>query len=101
MRFFNFFSKKKNIVRKRKGNPDVYRIQNEDERMNWGMEKARLTLHYFEDCLTKPKKGQHYFSIKARIVDNETTEHIWLNDPSFDNQGNIFGTVGNEPINIS
>jgi uncharacterized protein YegJ (DUF2314 family) len=101
MRFLKIFSKKKNSVRKRKGNPDVYGIASEDERMNWGMDKARLTLHYFEDCLVKPKKGQQYFSIKVRIVDNEKTEHIWLNDPNFDNQGNIFGTVGNEPIDVS
>ncbi len=32
------FGKKKN-VRKREGNPDVYDMPSENERMNWGMEK--------------------------------------------------------------
>ena len=34
-------------VTTRKGNPDVLDVSTKDERMNWGMEKARLTLHYF------------------------------------------------------
>ena len=46
-----FFSKKKKI-RKREGNPDVYMLPNENERMNWGMEKAKLTLHYLHIFLS-------------------------------------------------
>lgn len=94
------FGKKKDII-KREGNPDVYNMPNENERMNWAMEKARLTLHYFEACLANPKEGQDYFSIKARIEDNGNVEHIWLRDSSFDNDGNIFGVVGNEPIQVT
>lgn len=94
------FRKKKENIRKREGNPDIYNMATENERMNWAMEKSRLTLHYFEKCLQNPKDGQQYFSIKARIEDNEKTEHIWLTDPSYDNEGNIFGTVGNEPIDV-
>lgn len=97
--FDKLFGKKKNIV-KREGNPDVYNMPNENERLNWAMEKARLTLHYFEACLTNPKDGQEYFSIKARIEDNGKTEHIWLRESSFDGDGNIFGIVGNEPIDV-
>ncbi|QWX84653.1 DUF2314 domain-containing protein [Cellulophaga sp. HaHaR_3_176] len=97
--FDKLFGKKKNIV-KREGNPDVYNMPNENERLNWAMEKARLTLHYFETCLTNPKDGQEYFSIKARIEDNGKTEHIWLRESSFDEDGNIFGIVGNEPIDV-
>lgn len=93
------FGSKKN-VRKREGNPDVYMMPNESERMNWGMEKARLTLHYFIECVKNPKEGQQYFSIKARIEDNGKTEHIWLMEPNFDNEGNIYGIIGNEPIDV-
>ncbi|TPN86876.1 YegJ family protein [Aquimarina algicola] len=100
MGFFRKLFGKKDNVRQREGLPDVYDIPNEDERMNWGMEKARLTLHYFQECLQNPKIGQDYFSIKARIEDNGMIEHIWLTDPSFDNEGNIFGVVGNEPIDV-
>ncbi len=97
--FKKLFGKKDN-VRKREGNPNVYDLPNENDRMNWAMEKARLTLHYFEECLQNPKGGQEYFSIKARIEDNGKVEHIWLTDPSFDQEGNIFGVVGNEPIDV-
>ena len=93
-----FGSKKE--VRKREGNPDVYNLPNEDERMNWGMQKSRLTLHYFKACLEAPKDGQQYFSVKARIEDNGMVEHIWLMEPSFDDDGNIFGVIGNEPIDV-
>lgn len=88
-------------VRTRKGNPDVLNISTENERMNWGMEKAKLTLHYFEACLQAPKPGQAYFSIKVKIADQGKVEHIWLNNPSFDEDGNLFGEVGNLPIDIS
>lgn len=91
------FGKKKNI-RKRKGNPDVYDMPN--ERMNWAIEKAKLTFQYFKECLTDPKNGQQYFSIKARIEDNGKVEHIWLREPNFDSDGNIYGIVGNEPIDV-
>ena len=93
------FGKKKEI-RKREGNPNVYNIPNENERMNWAMEKARLTFHYFKECVENPKHGQQYFSVKARIEDNDKAEHIWLMEPNFDKEGNIYGVVGNEPIDV-
>lgn len=97
--FKRLFGKKEN-VRTRKGSPDVYNLPSEDDRMNWAMEKSRLTLHYFKECLGSPKAGQEHFSIKARIEDNEKVEHIWLTEPSFDGQGNIFGVIGNDPIDV-
>lgn len=100
MGFFTKLFGKKEAIRKREGNPDVYDMPSENERMNWAMEKARLTLHYFEECIVAPKNGQQYFSVKARIEDNGKTEHIWLMEPNFDGEGNIFGTVGNEPIDV-
>lgn len=100
--FSRLFGKKKNKdnVRARKGQPDVIDIRSEDEKMNWGMEKARLTLHYFEQCLQSPSPSQQYFSIKVKIEDGGKIEHIWLTQPSFDEEGNLFGVVGNEPIDV-
>ncbi|MBU2997137.1 DUF2314 domain-containing protein [Cellulophaga baltica] len=100
MGFLNKLFGKKDNVRKRKGNPDVYDMPNENERMNWAMEKARLTLHYFKKCLANPKPSQDYFSVKAKIEDGTKVEHIWLMNPSFDNEGNVYGTIGNEPIDV-
>jgi uncharacterized protein YegJ (DUF2314 family) len=93
-----FGTKKK--VRKRDGNPDVYDTSKDNDNMNWAMEKAKFTMHYFKKCLAHPKEGQVYFSIKARIEDLGKIEHIWLMDPSFDLDGNIYGVIGNEPIDV-
>ncbi len=100
--FSKLFGKKKDTkkFRNRTNEPVVVDVQSEDEKMNWAIEKSRLTLHYFEDCLKSPKEGQQYFSIKVKIEENEKVEHIWLSDPNFDDEGNLFGIVGNEPIDV-
>lgn len=92
------FGKKKVIDRE--GEPSMVYIPNEDERMNWAIEKANLTLWYFEESLRNPKHYQNYFSIKVCIMDGEIGEHIWLIEPHFDEDGNLFGTVGNEPVDV-
>ena len=81
-------------------NPPIVDVRNEDERMNWGIEKAKLTLNYFRTCLQKPKPGQGYFSVKVRFEDRGMVEHIWLNNPHFDEDGNLFGVVGNQPRDV-
>lgn len=105
MRIFKkLFGRKKvteKIVEKRKGQPDVHYIADEDERMNWAMEKAKLTFGYFKECVQNPKENQAYFSVKARIEDNGIIEHVWLGEPNFDADGNIYGIVGNLPTNVT
>ncbi|RBQ03142.1 YegJ family protein [Pedobacter miscanthi] len=91
---------KKN-VEERKDEPDMVYIPSEDERMNWAIEKANLTLWYFEKSLANPQPHHVYFSIKVHIIDGENSEHIWLTEPHFDDEGNLFGTVGNEPVSVS
>ena len=90
---------KKN-VEERKGEPDLVYIPNEDERMKWAIEKARLTLWYFEESLANPQPHHAYFSVKVHIIDGKNSEHIWLTEPHFDDEGNLFGTVGNEPVDV-
>jgi len=87
-------------VRKREDNPDVYDVPSEDGAMAWGIEKANLTLGYFQQSLARPRPDQQYFSVKAEIHDGPNVEHIWLTEPHFDADGNMFGTVGNEPIDV-
>lgn len=87
------------IVR-RDENPDVVRVSGEDERMEWAIEKANHTLHYFKDCLSNPKSNQNYFSLKARIEDGQSIEHIWLGDPEYDAEGSFYGIVGNVPLSL-
>ena len=65
----NIFGKKK--VVDREGEPTMVYVPTEDERMNWAIEKANLTLWYFEESLKSPRNYQNYFSIKVRIMDGE------------------------------
>ena len=102
----NFFKKlfakntDQEVVTKRENHPHVYHIPDESERMNAGMEKARHTISYFKRSLTTPQSHQQYFSLKAKIVDGNMIEHIWLTDVTFDDSDNFYGHIGNEPLNV-
>ena len=96
-----FGKKKEDIkIRERDNQPNVIDVHNEEENMNWAMEKSRLTLHHFKKCLNHPRPNQQYFSIKVRIEDANRVEHIWLNEPSFDDDGHLYGVVGNDPVDV-
>lgn len=79
---------------------NIVNIGNENEKMNSGIEKAKLTLNYFKESLKKPKAGQVYFSVKVKFTDKGMAEHIWLVEPEFDTDGNLFGKVGNVPRDV-
>ncbi|MBW8683968.1 YegJ family protein [Chitinophaga rhizophila] len=79
----------------------VVHIADDDERMNWAIEKAIATLHYFQDNLLQPDPVQQYFSVKVLIDDGVNREHLWLTSPSFDDEGNLYGIVGNKPVYVN
>ena len=85
----------------RKGQADVYRVADEEERMNVAIEKARLTLNYFKQSLIAPRPDQEFFSLKVCIVDGDHAEHIWLDDVSFDSSNIFYGKVGNNPMSVA
>lgn len=99
MGLFSKIFGKKNVV-ERQDEPDMVRVAHEDEGMNWAIEKAKLTLWYFATCLQNPQPHQSYFSVKVKIIDGDNLEHIWLTDPHFDEEGHLFGTVSNEPVEV-
>lgn len=83
----------------RNGEPAVHTVSGEDSAMNAAIAQARSTVDTFIASLQNPGQNQTYFSIKARIVDGEYSEHIWLYDVRFD--GNQFqGKIGNNPLNV-
>src|SRR4051812_9160397 len=79
----------------------VVNVANDDVHMNWAIEKARATLHYFQNSLIAPGANQQYFSVKVLIEDGTNNEHLWLTSPSFDDEGNLFGIVGNKPVYVT
>lgn len=97
--FSKIFGRGKVVERKKE--PELVYIPDQDEKMTWAIEKARLTLWHFEESLKTPQYGQQHVSIKVKIEDGDQVEHIWLDDPDFDNDGNLFGIVGNTPVNVN
>jgi uncharacterized protein YegJ (DUF2314 family) len=79
----------------------VVNVAGDDERMNLAIEKARATLHYFQNSLIAPLPYQQYFSVKVLIEDGQYNEHLWLTTPSFDDEGNLYGVVGNKPVSVT
>lgn len=101
--FSRLFSSKKRDIKHtfRSGEPDVFGIESDDDKMNWAIEKAQLTLDYFIASLSDTTFSGRYVSAKVKIKDGESVEHIWLTNPEFDIEGNLFGVIGNVPLNIS
>lgn len=81
--------------------PGIIFISGEDEQMAWAIEKAGLTLWYCIESLKNPQPEQTAFSVKIKIANETHIEHIWLTDPEFDDEDNLFGTVGNDPGNVT
>ncbi len=79
----------------------VVDVPGEDDTMNWAIEKANWTLGYFKESILNPKEHQNYFSIKAKLIDGDYVEHMWLINPSFDEDGNLFGELNNVPNNLN
>jgi uncharacterized protein YegJ (DUF2314 family) len=74
-------------------------VSGEDPEVNSAIAQARSTVDTFITSLQNPGQNQTYFSIKAKIVDGEHSEHMWLYDVGFD--GNQFqGKIGNNPLNV-
>lgn len=83
----------------REGEPSVHMVSGEDPEMNSAMEQARASVTTFITSLRNPGQHQTYFSVKAKIVDGEHSEHIWLYDVSYEE--NLFmGKIGNTPLNV-
>lgn len=79
---------------------NVFNASKEDLQMNWAMEKARLTIDYFRDCLREPQPGQYGLSLKVRLEDGQGTEHMWLHDLSLDDDGLFYGVIDSEPVTV-
>lgn len=79
----------------------VFNAGKADAQMNWAMEKARLTIGYFKDCLQHPMESQYGHSLKVRLDDANGTEHIWLHDLSLDEDGLFYGVIDGDPVTVT
>jgi uncharacterized protein YegJ (DUF2314 family) len=91
------FGRKKKGDLPRHGVPHKIPAPSESERMQWAIEKARLTLHYFKNSLLSPGDDQNNFQVKVSIVDGIEVEHLWLTDVTCDDSDIFYGTVSSMP----
>jgi hypothetical protein len=49
----------------RQGEPDIYKLSNEDQEMNNAINKAKKSINEFVIALKKPSKSQSGFSVKV------------------------------------
>jgi uncharacterized protein YegJ (DUF2314 family) len=87
-------------VVKRRGQPDVVSVEDEDAAMNAAIAKARETVGEFTTALRNPPRRAMGFSFKMVFEEGEHVEHIWVSDARFDGT-QLHGTLGNEPLNIT
>lgn len=83
----------------RPGEPDVMQVAGDDEVMNAAISEAQATLDDFVASLSEPAEGQSAFSVKARLEEGDSVEHIWLSDPQATEEG-FSGALGNEPLEL-
>ena len=86
---------------KREESTNVFNADRADAQMNWAMEKARLTIGYFKECIQQSPENQYGHSIKVRIEDENGIEHMWLNDPVLDDDGLFYGVIDSEPVTVT
>jgi uncharacterized protein YegJ (DUF2314 family) len=95
---FLYFSKPGDVVVRRPGEPDIYRVPKADLAMNSAMAQARASLDPFLAEVQSPHPGASY-SLKARFDDGRNVEHIWLINLRTAG-GQISGEINNAPERI-
>jgi uncharacterized protein YegJ (DUF2314 family) len=96
--FVSYFNFRGNRI-SRSGEPDLITVSNDDAGMKTAIRKARETIGVFIKYRSDPIFSKAFFSIKVRYEENGKTEHIWLDDVTFD--GKLFhGVIGNVPVEI-
>jgi uncharacterized protein YegJ (DUF2314 family) len=80
--------------------PPVITVELEDPEMSKAVEDARLSVEQLIAALENPTPSKTYLGIKAKFVEGEVVEFMWLSDVTFD--GDIFaGTVANNPRHLT
>ena len=89
-------SKSDKIV-KRKDQPDIHILKNEDSEMNIAIDAARKTIVEFEKAITSKNPDYYNFALKKRFKIGESGgEHIWISNIKFQNN-KYYGVVDNLP----
>jgi len=81
-------------------NPPVFEVESDDPEFQRATDDARETIQQFIAALENRTPSQTYFGIKAKFVEGDVVEYMWLSDVTFD--GDTFtGTVANNPRHLT
>ena len=73
----------------------VIGVKADDLEMATAIAKACETLTQFWEIFDKREHSETDFSLKAKVTDENGTEHVWLVSPER-KDGTMFGTIGND-----
>jgi len=68
--------------------------------MNQAIARAQATLGKFAAALHRPKAKQRDFSLKVKLTDGASFEHVWLADPVVTDT-DVSGVINNEIERVS
>jgi uncharacterized protein YegJ (DUF2314 family) len=75
-------------------------ISEDDPELIYARQNARSTIGQFIYALQSPRAGQTLFAVKAKFIDGDDVEYMWLTDLRYEN-GDFLGVVNNEPSVVS
>jgi uncharacterized protein YegJ (DUF2314 family) len=77
--------------------PDrIIPFSDDDQRMQFAIDKARRTLGLFFDAFVAPKPNQQSFLLKVRFESQSMSEHLWVADIDA-SVSPMEATIANEP----
>ena len=80
--------------------PPVIEVESDDTELQRAVDDSRRTVEQFIAALENPTPSQSYLGIKAKFMEGDVVEYMWLSDVTFD--GDTFtGTVANNPQHLS
>jgi len=75
-------------------------IAEDDPELLTARQRARASLSQFIYALENPRAGQTLFAVKAKFVDGDRVEYMWLTDLRYED-GEFTGVLNNEPSVVS
>lgn len=75
-------------------------VDSDEAEMKAATQQAQDSLEEFRMALQTPRPGQSSFLVKARFVDGEHVEVMWLNQVTY-TDGHYSGIVNNEPVHAT
>ena len=77
----------------------VISAERDDRELQKATDDARQTVDQFIVALQNPKPSHSYLGLKAKFVEGDEVEFMWLSDVTYENDTYV-GTVANNPVKL-